>query len=220
MAFPLEPGPGADAAALGLIVHVVVSTVMIGPLLDVLRFRLAGGRTLLAWQPSWRVYRAALRQHGMRLPLDAAVVVTAGYGALLAAGGAPARVHLLFALMLIAALMPPLYWVSERGILILRPHVPWRRELSPWHFSWDEVQALSPGEGWVAVRIRPRWPGLPPHVRIIATEEVPPLLHAAHRIRPGLGEDPGEGEGKPPLSRSLSGDAVAGDTLDRHHPRG
>lgn len=191
MAPALDPGAAADAAVLGLIVHLVVSAVMVGPLLDMMRFRLAGGRTLLAWQPPWHVYRAALRRHGRRPPLDAAVVVTAGYGALLLVGGAPLPVHLLFALMLVAALMPPLYWVSERGILILRPHVPWRRELSPWHFSWDEVQALSPGEGGVAVKVEPRWPGLPSHVRIIATEDVPPLLHAARRIRPGLADIPG-----------------------------
>src|SRR5690606_41221372 len=80
-------GPGDAASGMtALIFHLVVTGVLLPALIDYVRHRMTAGRTLLRWQPSVPCYYRALRRHGERPPLDALIVITAGYAALLALG--------------------------------------------------------------------------------------------------------------------------------------
>lgn len=185
----LDPsGPGDAASGMtALIFHLVVTGVLLPALIDYVRHRMTAGRTLLRWQPSIPCYYRALRRHGERPPLDALIVITAGYAALLALGKPVWQLHVLFGLLALAALMPPLYWVSERGVLILRPRLPWRRELSPWQFRWDDVGAIELDDDGVVLHVDARWPGGPPHRRILPSDNpaaliaLVPTLVPAHR---------------------------------------
>lgn len=170
------PDGAATGGMTALIFHLVVTGVLLPAFVDYVRHKMTAGPTLLRWQPSVSCYYGALRRHGDRPPLDALLVITAGYIALVFVGNPTWQLHVLFALLAVAALMPPLYWVSERGVLILRPRLPWRRELSPWQFRWDEVERVQLEDDGIVVHLGSRWLTGPPHRRLLVSDDPKGLL--------------------------------------------
>ena len=93
------PDGAATGGMTALIFHLVVTGVLLPAFVDYVRHKMTAGPTLLRWQPSVSCYYGALRRHGDRPPLDALLVITAGYIALVFVGNPTWQLHVLFALL-------------------------------------------------------------------------------------------------------------------------